>query len=134
MWSRSTPPSLCTKLCSTPGYLGHYAAPDQRDEDERRLMREVGVWIGERVFGRGIGKKLLERVRPLVVVRVAVPAHFERLSTLPLEVAQISDKPMSLQALLSSSRAQARNRRPLSPLANSCVSSPSSACPLGVVR
>ena len=67
-------------LFNQPGYLRHYAAPDKRDEDERRLMREVGVWIGERVLGRGIGEKLLERARPLIVVRVAVPAHLERLS------------------------------------------------------
>ena len=104
-------------LFNLPGYLRHYAAPDKRDEDERRLMREVGVWIGERVLGGGIGEKLLERAHPLVVVRVAVPAHLERLSTLPLEVAQIRDKPMSLAGVAFVFEAVGRQPSPSEPVA-----------------
>jgi hypothetical protein len=31
-------------LVDLPGYLHHYAAPDRRDADQRRLIEELGVW------------------------------------------------------------------------------------------
>ena len=75
-------------LLDLPGYLHRYAAPDTRKADERRLIGEVGAWVGERVLGPGIMGKLLARAKPAVVVRVRVPPAAERLLSLPLEVAR----------------------------------------------
>jgi hypothetical protein len=75
-------------LIDLPGYVRRYTAPDRREADERRLIEEVGVWIGEQVLGRSIADTLLARARPGVVVRVRVPATAERLLSLPLEIAR----------------------------------------------
>jgi hypothetical protein len=75
-------------LLDLPGYVHRYAAPDRREVDERRLVEEVGVWIGEQVLGRSIADALLVRARPAVVVRVRVPSVAERLLSLPLEIAR----------------------------------------------
>jgi hypothetical protein len=48
-------------LFNLPAYLWQHSAPDRRDQDERRLMSEVGAWIGETVLGRDLGEKILRR-------------------------------------------------------------------------
>jgi hypothetical protein len=74
-------------LVDLPGYVRHYAAPDKREAEERRLIHEIGVWMGERVLGRSIADRLA-RARPPVVVRVRVPPEAGRLLSLPLEIAR----------------------------------------------
>jgi hypothetical protein len=75
-------------LLDLPGYVRHYSAPDRQEADERRLVGEVGVWIGEQVLGRSIADTLIARARPAVMVRVRVPPAAERLLSLPLEIAR----------------------------------------------
>jgi hypothetical protein len=83
-------------LLDLPGYVRRYAAPDRREADERRLIEEVGVWIGERVLGRSIADALLARARPAVVVRVRLPAEADRLLSLPLEIARRDAREVTL--------------------------------------
>ena len=64
-------------LFDLPGYLRHFSAPDKRDEDERRLLQEVGKWIGETVLGQDIGEKIVTSGFPPIVVRVVVPEQAE---------------------------------------------------------
>jgi len=46
-------------LFNLPAYLWQHSAPDRRDQDEPRLLSEVGAWIGETVLGRDIGEKIM---------------------------------------------------------------------------
>jgi tetratricopeptide (TPR) repeat protein len=82
-------------LLDLPGYLRVHAAPDRRQQDERRLIAEVGDYVGAHVLGEAIGRKLRERSRPSVVVRVRVPASAQFLLTLPLEIARIDGAPLA---------------------------------------
>jgi hypothetical protein len=84
-------------LFDLPAYLSHYSAPDTRDADERRLLQEVGAWIGETVLGCGIGEKILGHGFPPIVVRVVVPERAEQLLVMPLEIAHARGKPLALQ-------------------------------------
>jgi len=86
-------------LFDLPAYLRHYAAPDKRDEDEPRLLHEVGAWIGETVLSHGIGEKILGHSFPPIVVRVVVPDQVERLLVMPLEIAHPRSKPLALQGV-----------------------------------
>jgi hypothetical protein len=86
-------------LFNLPAYLKHLSAPDRRDEDERRLLREVGAWIGETVLSRGIGEKILSHGFPPIVVRVVVPEQAEQLLVIPLEIAHARGKPLALQGV-----------------------------------
>lgn len=60
-------------LFDLPSYLWHYAAPDKRNADERRLLEEVGAWFGgtvlgprsERKFSRRVFRQLLSASRSL---------------------------------------------------------------------
>ncbi len=71
-------------LFNLPAYLWQHSAPDRRDQDERRLMNEVGAWIGETVLGRDIGEKIVAHGFPPITVRVVVPRAAERLLVMPL--------------------------------------------------
>ena len=87
-------------LLDLPAYLRHYAAPDKRDTDERRLVHEVGAWMGETVLGQDIGEKLLAHDFPPIIVRVVVPPQVaERLLVMPLEIAHARGKPLALQGV-----------------------------------
>jgi tetratricopeptide (TPR) repeat protein len=86
-------------LFDLPGYLGHYAAPDKRDEDERRLLQEVGAWIGATVLGSVIGEKILAHGYRPIVVRVVVPMQAEQLLVIPFEIAHARGKPLALQGV-----------------------------------
>jgi hypothetical protein len=48
-------------LLDLPGYLQRHVAPDTRNVDQRRLIGELGAWMGEQVLGRSIGEALLAR-------------------------------------------------------------------------
>jgi hypothetical protein len=86
-------------LFDLPDYLKLYSAPDKRDEDERRLLHEVGAWIGESVLGPVIGAKILGHGFPPIVVRVVVPAQAQQLLVMPLEIAHARGKPLALQGV-----------------------------------
>lgn len=86
-------------LFDLPGYLRHYAAPDKRDEDERRLLHEVGAWIGETLLGPVIGAKILDHGFPPIVVRVVVPERAEQLLVTPFEIAHARGRPLALQGV-----------------------------------
>jgi hypothetical protein len=76
-------------LFDLPGYLHHFAAPDKREVDERRLLDEIGAWIGATVLGGGIAEKIVAGRAPPTIVRVLVPPEAERLLVLPLEIAHV---------------------------------------------
>jgi CHAT domain len=81
-------------LYNLPGYLWQYSSPDKRDEDERRLLAEVGAWIGDVVLGRTIGEKILQHGSRPIIVRVSVPQPAERLLVIPFEIAHVRGKPL----------------------------------------
>ncbi len=93
---RLDPNHACYRaLLDLPGHLRVNAAPDRRQQDERRLIAEVGDHVGAQVLGAAIARKLRERSRPAVVVRVRVPASAQFLLTLPLEIARIDGAPLA---------------------------------------
>jgi hypothetical protein len=82
-------------LFDLPGYLWRYSSSDKRDEDERRLLEEVGGWIGETLLGSSISEKIIGHGFPPTVVRVVVPRAAEQLLVLPLETAYVRGKPLA---------------------------------------
>ncbi len=84
-------------LYNLPAYLWQYSSPDKRDEDERRLLAEVGAWIGDTVLGRAIGEKILAHGFPPIIVRVSMPKEAERLLVIPFEIAHARGKPLCAQ-------------------------------------
>jgi hypothetical protein len=86
-------------LFDLPGYLHHFAAPDKREVDERRLLDEIGAWIGATVLGGGIAEKMVAGCASPTIVRVLVPPEAERLLVLPLEIAHARSKPLSQQGV-----------------------------------
>jgi hypothetical protein len=55
-----------------PNNLAMHAAPDRRREDEARLVRQVGEWMGLHFYCE-IGEKILDAGTP-AIVRVQIPA------------------------------------------------------------
>jgi tetratricopeptide (TPR) repeat protein len=93
---RLDPTHACYRaLLDLPGYLRVRAAPDRRQQDERRLIAEVGDYVGAHVLGEAIARKLRERSHPSVVVRVRVPASAQFLLSLPLEIARVDGAPLA---------------------------------------
>ncbi len=86
-------------LFDLPAYLWQHSAPDKRDQDEGRLVDEVGAWIGEAVLGREIGEKIVASGFPPIIVRVIVPQEAERLLVMPLEIAHARGKPLATQGV-----------------------------------
>ena len=84
-------------LFNLPNYLWQRSAPDRRDQDERRLIDEVGAWIAEKVLGADIGEKIVAHGYPPITVRVVVPRVAERLLVVPLEIAHVRGKPLAAQ-------------------------------------
>ena len=76
------------------GYLSWHAAPDRWDEDEARIVGEVGSWIGAEVLGP-VAAALVKQ-RP-ATVRVVVPEAAKALLFRPLELAHVNGKPIALQ-------------------------------------
>ena len=76
------------------GYLSWHAAPDRWDEDEARIVGEVGSWIGSEVLGPVA--TALAKQRP-ATVRVVVPEPAKALLFRPLELAHVNGKPLALQ-------------------------------------
>jgi hypothetical protein len=77
------------------GYLQWHCAPDQRAQDEARIVAEAGAWIGSAVLGPAICAALVRR-RP-ATVRVVVPPDAAELLYRPLELAHANGKPLAVQ-------------------------------------
>jgi len=83
-------------LWDLPGYIRHYSKLDNRDEDERRLLQEIGAWLGETLLGQTIAGAISDHAMSPVVVRIVVPPEAEQLLVLPIELAHMSGKPIGL--------------------------------------
>jgi tetratricopeptide (TPR) repeat protein len=81
-------------ILSLPDYLYRFAAPDRQRTEERRLLRDVGSWLGANVLGP-VAEVVAERAP--VIVRVCLPPSAERLIAMPLEIAHAFNKPLALQ-------------------------------------
>ncbi|MBV7696688.1 CHAT domain-containing protein [Streptomyces sp. TRM70350] len=82
-----------------PGHVRRHAAPDQRVEREREIVREVGAWIGAEILGPLAD--VLRAAAP-VVVRVVVPPDVpeaRRLLYVPLELAHVDGRPLALRGV-----------------------------------
>ncbi len=126
-------------LVDLPGYLRLFAAPDRRDEDERRLIQEVGTWIAETVLGSDIVDKLRREARPSAVVCVTIPAGAEQLLLLPLEIARSGDRPLSRRGVSFVFDLQGREARVTDPISGrlrmlAVFSLPPAASPLNLRR
>ena len=86
-------------LFDLPGYLQQYAAPDKKEEEERRLVRELGLWIAERLVGPSVGEAIVKRAKPIVAVRVRAPKNAEHIFSLPLDVAYFRGRFLFLQGV-----------------------------------
>src|SRR5208337_2412472 len=86
-------------LFNLPAYLWQHSAPDRRDQDERRLLSEVGAWVGETVLGHDIGEKIMAHGFPPITVRVVVPRAAEQLLVMPLEIAHARGRPLTMQGV-----------------------------------
>jgi tetratricopeptide (TPR) repeat protein len=78
-----------------PRYLAIHAAPDRRREDEARLVRQVGEWMGREFYGP-IGDKILDAGTP-AIVRVLVPEEASGLLYRPWELGYVQGQPLALQ-------------------------------------
>lgn len=75
-------------------YLWVHSDPMRRISDQIKVMKEVGDWVGENVFGN-VGK-ILSKLKVPMIVRVQVPSDDRWLLYLPLEMARIEGKPLAL--------------------------------------
>ena len=76
-------------------YLRWHCAPDQRAEDEARIVGAVGAWAGTEVLGPAVVAALVRR-RP-ATVRVTVPPEAAELLYRPLGLAHVNGKPLAAQ-------------------------------------
>jgi hypothetical protein len=86
-------------LYDLPGYLHHYASSDNREQDERRLLGDIGAWIGANVLGEPIAKKIIQYGLTPIVVRVVIPSSTSHLLVLPLELAHAEGRPIGAQGI-----------------------------------
>src|SRR5262245_2274184 len=68
-----------------PGYLRDFSA----NKAERELLREVGAWMGEKVFGGLAGALRERRQDPATVIRVMLPATAQDLVFRPFELSHL---------------------------------------------
>jgi tetratricopeptide (TPR) repeat protein len=78
-----------------PSHLARHSAPDRRREDEARLVRQVGEWMGRHFYG-SIGDKILDAGTP-AIVRVQVPEEAAGLLYRPWELGYVQGQPLALQ-------------------------------------
>lgn len=78
------------------GYLDGHVAPDQAVEQETAIVAALGRWIAADVFGPIA--LAMARARP-ATVRVVVPIAARELLYLPLELAHIDGRPLSVEGV-----------------------------------
>jgi tetratricopeptide (TPR) repeat protein len=76
------------------GYLSWNVTPDQRAQDEARIVGELGAWIGAQVLGPVA--TALAGATP-TTVRVVLPPDAAWLAFRPLELAHAGGKPLAAQ-------------------------------------
>jgi hypothetical protein len=76
-------------------YLQRNCAPEQRAEDEARIVGEVGAWMGTKVLRPAVAATLVRR-RP-ATVRVVVPPEAAETLYGPLELAHANEQPLAGQ-------------------------------------
>jgi tetratricopeptide (TPR) repeat protein len=77
------------------GFLKANSSPDKWLDDQARLIKQVGTWIGKEALGR-VGERIAQFNTP-VTVRVVVPPEASGLLYMPWEMALIGDKPLALR-------------------------------------
>lgn len=76
-------------------FLEANSAPDKWLEDQARLIRQVGSWVGEEALGR-VGDRIAKFSTP-VAVRVVVPPEASGLLYRPWEIALVGDKHLAMR-------------------------------------
>ncbi len=77
------------------GFLEANSSPDRWLDDQTRLIRQAGTWIGKEALG-SVGERIAKFCTP-VTVRVQVPPEASGLLYRPWEMALIGDKPLALR-------------------------------------
>ena len=77
------------------GFLEANSAPDKWLDDQTRLIRQVGSWIGREALGR-VGERIAKFTTP-ITIRVLVPPEASGLLYRPWEMALIGDKPLAMR-------------------------------------
>lgn len=75
------------------GYLEANSSPDRWLDDQTRLIRQVGYWIGREALG-SVGERIA-KFSTSVTVKVLVPPEASGLLYRPWEMALIGDKPLA---------------------------------------
>jgi len=70
-------------------YAYDYAAPDQRVQDEARLVAELGAWAGTVLLGERIGEKIVAAAPVTVRVTAGFALRW------PLELAHVGGAPLA---------------------------------------
>jgi hypothetical protein len=76
-------------------FLEANSSPDKWLDDQAKLIRQVGTWIGKDALGR-VGERIAKFSTP-VTVRVVVPPEASGLLYRPWEIALVGDKPLALR-------------------------------------
>jgi len=76
-------------------HLRWRADPERRAESERKILEQVGLWIGEHVLG-AVGPAVLHAGTP-TTIHVKLPPPAVALLHRPLELGIIAGKPLALQ-------------------------------------
>jgi len=77
------------------GYLEANSSPDRWLDDQTRLIRQVGYWIGREALGR-VGERIAKFITP-VTIKVLVPPEASGLLYRPWEIAMLGEKPLALR-------------------------------------
>jgi len=77
------------------GFLEANSAPDKWLDDQTRLIRQVGSWIGREALGR-VGERIAKFTTP-ITIKVLVPPEASGLLYRPWEMALIGDKPLAMR-------------------------------------
>jgi hypothetical protein len=76
-------------------FLEANSAPDRWLEDQTRLIRQVGAWIGKEALGRVVER--IDKFSSPVTVKVLVPPEASGLLYRPWEIAMVGDKPLAMR-------------------------------------
>jgi hypothetical protein len=78
-------------------YISSYAALDRYDQDEARIVGDVGQWLGSEMFGQVAESLARAARRAPVTVRVVVPDDAKGVLFRPLELAYAGGRPLAVQ-------------------------------------
>jgi hypothetical protein len=75
--------------------LPRYLRDFSRNRNERVLLREVGTWMSQTIFGGLVKSLRARRAAPVTVIRVVVPAAAQDLVFRPFELARLDEKTLA---------------------------------------